>query len=94
MTYHQQLYIQSPDNPDYCIIDLDNKPSKPLSQEEWQVHERILQAFNTYTEKSASGNGYHIVVKASIPKGRRRGNVEVYSNERCILIRRRSNTCN
>lgn len=70
----------------YCIIDLDNKPEKPLTNEEWVVHERILNAFDTYTERSASGRGYHIVVKAKLAKGRRKENVEIYSNERYMIF--------
>lgn len=70
----------------YCIIDLDNKPEKPVSQEEWEVHQRILTQFDSYTERSASGRGYHIVTKGKLPRGRRRGNVEVYSAERYMVF--------
>lgn len=71
---------------DYCIIDLDNKISKPLSNDEINVHNKILDAFDTYIERSASGRGFHIVVKASIEMGRRRGNVEIYSQDRYMIF--------
>lgn len=70
----------------YCIIDLDNKVEKPVTQEEWAVHQRILTQFESYTERSASGRGYHIVIRGSLPRGRRRGNVEVYSAERYMVF--------
>lgn len=71
----------------YCIIDLDNKPDKPLTPEQWAVHERILNAFPAYTERSASRRGYHIVCRARLPaQGRRRDNVEVYSKERYMIF--------
>ena len=71
---------------DYAIIDLDNKPDKPLDEAEWNVHQRILTSFDSYTERSASGRGYHIVTKGRLPQGRRKGNVEVYSAERYMIF--------
>lgn len=70
----------------YCIIDLDNKAENPIDAEEWRVHERILNAFPSYTERSVSGRGYHIVIRGKLPAGRRRGNVEVYSGERYMCF--------
>lgn len=73
-------------NDPYCIIDLDNKVEKPVTQEEWAVHQRILTQFESYTERSASGRGYHVVIRGKLPRGRRRGNVEVYSAERYMVF--------
>lgn len=70
----------------YCIIDLDNKPEKPLSPEEWKVHEDILTHFASYTERSTSGRGYHVVIRGALKHGRRRGSVEVYSAERYMIF--------
>lgn len=69
----------------YCIIDLDNKPEKPLTEEQWQRHQKILTAFDSYTERSASGRGYHIIVKGKLPSGVHRDNVEVYSSARYMI---------
>ena len=69
----------------YCIIDLDNKPSKPATPEQLQRHSKILRAFDSYTEKSSGGMGYHIIVKGSIPMGVNRDNVEVYSSGRYMI---------
>jgi len=69
----------------YTIIDLDNKPSKPCTPEQWARHQKILEAFDSYTERSASGTGYHIIVKGRIPAGVNRDNVEVYSTARYMI---------
>lgn len=70
----------------YCIVDLDDKEDKPATQEEREVHERIINEFDTYIERSASGRGFHIVCKASINQGRRRGTVEIYSQDRYMIF--------
>lgn len=69
----------------YTIIDLDNKPSKPCTPEQWARHQKILEAFDSYTERSASGTGYHIIVKGRIPAGVHRDNAEVYSSARYMI---------
>jgi len=69
----------------YSIIDLDNKPAKPLTEEEWQRHQKILTAFDSYTERSASGRGYHIIVRGKVPSGVHRDSVEVYSSARYMI---------
>ncbi|MBD8735707.1 phage NrS-1 polymerase family protein [Sphingomonas sp. CFBP 13706] len=46
------------------------------------VQRRIHEGFPSYTERSPSGRGHHIIVKGEVPHGRRRGGVEVYSAER------------
>lgn len=68
----------------YCVIDLDVKDDTP--QQDLDRHSRIMQAFDTYTERSASGKGVHIVMRASVPAGARRGPVELYSAERYIIF--------
>lgn len=69
----------------YTIIDLDNKPTKPCTPEQWARHQKILEAFDSYTERSASGTGYHIIIKGRVPAGVHRDNVEVYSNARYMI---------
>lgn len=75
-------FVFTPSDP-YCGIDLD---SKMADEREFKLHERILAAFDSYTERSASGKGYHIIVKASLPHGRRRDSVEVYSSGRFFIF--------
>lgn len=69
----------------YTLIDLDDKPEKPLTPEQWARHIRILESFDSYTERSASGRGYHIVVRGHVPSGVKRETVEVYSNLRYMI---------
>jgi len=67
----------------YCGIDLDQKAG---DEAEAKLHARILEAFPSYTERSASGKGYHIIVKAMLSHGRRRDSVEVYSYARYFIF--------
>lgn len=69
----------------YCIIDLDNKASNPCTPEQWARHIKILDAFDSYTEYSASGTGYHIIIKGEVEAGLHRDNVEVYSSGRYMI---------
>lgn len=60
----------------YAFIDLDatiENSSKQL---------KIFQEFDSYSEKSPSGKGLHIIVKGSIPQGRKRFDIEIYSSKR------------
>lgn len=77
-------FVLSPSDP-YTIIDLDNKPHKPATPEQLARHYKILEAFNSYTERSTSGTGYHIIIKGAIPAGVHRDNVEVYSAGRYMI---------
>jgi len=82
--YKHVGFVLSKNDP-YCIIDLDNKPDRQLSQTEIDIHNRILAAFPSYIEKSANGLGFHIIIKGHLPKGRRRQSVEAYSSERYMI---------
>jgi len=84
-------YILSKNDP-YACIDLDIKnannetdPAKWTSQENIDRFHRIIEAFGSYTERSASGQGFHIWVRGAIGEGARRDGVEVYSQERFIV---------
>lgn len=69
----------------FAVIDLDNKPNNPASHEELVRHKKILEAFASYTEKSVSGTGYHIIVRGKIPHGVNKDHVEVYSSGRYMI---------
>ncbi len=77
-------FVLSPSDP-FTIIDLDNKTHDPASPEQIQRHHRILDAFDSYTERSQSGQGYHIIVRGKIPAGVHRDKVEVYSAGRYMI---------
>ena len=66
------------DNDDFCFIDLDQTDDPVVIDRQHKIYQEI----NSYSEISPSGNGLHIICKASIPMGRRRHNIEIYSSER------------
>lgn len=75
-------YVLSANDPFTCI-DLDIKADTP--QEQCDRASSIIKTFNSYTEYSQSGKGFHIWVYGNIGKGLRRDNVEIYSQERFII---------
>jgi hypothetical protein len=77
-------YIVSKDDP-FTFIDLDNKPEHPLTESEQRTHSRIIETFDTYTEHSSGGLGFHLVVRGKVPHGAKRGNIEVYSDRRFMI---------
>lgn len=62
----------------YAFVDLDHTDNPEYAARQL----RIFNEFNSYSERSPSGKGLHIIVKGAIPKGRRRDSIEVYSSER------------
>lgn len=73
-------FVLSKEDP-YCIIDLD----APETPEQAERHKKILEAFESYSELSQSGNGIHIICRAALPHGVRRDKVEIYSAERYMI---------
>lgn len=81
------------DSDPYTVIDLDvknsvNFPNNPeiwTTQEQLKRFEAILKAFDSYTERSSSGQGLHIWVKGVIGSGCKRDGVEVYSRQRFMV---------
>lgn len=67
----------------YTFIDLDNCNGDPTSIDR-QL--KVYNEFDSYAEKSPSGQGLHIIVKGSIPSGRRRSFIEVYSSLRYMTM--------
>lgn len=70
-------------NDPFTCIDLDVKEHTPA--EHIERFDRIVTAFDSYTERSRSGRGFHVWVQGNIGRGRRRDGVEVYSQERFII---------
>jgi primase-polymerase (primpol)-like protein len=78
---------------EFACIDLDVKdasthPEKPhlwTTAEDIQLYQRIVEQLDTYTERSRSGRGLHLWVRANIGRGCKRGGVEVYSQQRFII---------
>jgi hypothetical protein len=67
----------------FTCIDLDVKDDTP--PEHTARFQRIIDASDSYTERSRTGRGYHVWVEGKIGKGRKRDGVEVYSQERFII---------
>jgi hypothetical protein len=67
----------------YTFIDLDDCGGKQVDIDR-QI--KIYQEFDSYSERSPSGTGLHIIVKGHIPQGRRRSSIELYSSERYMTM--------
>jgi len=55
------------------------------SPETLERYESVIETYNSYTERSLSGRGFHTWVKGKIGEGRRRDGIEVYSQERFMI---------
>ena len=79
-------FVLTPNDP-YCFIDLDAPKGNDAEQQKaWRRQVKIFEAFDSYSERSPSGEGLHIIVKASVIEGRRRGDVELYSHGRYMTM--------
>jgi hypothetical protein len=89
--YKHVGFVLSSTDP-YAIIDLDNKPDKPLTAEKVELHQRIIKEFGSYTELSASGHGHHIIIKGAMPAGVHNSElgIEAYSSSRYMICTGRS----
>lgn len=70
------------DNDPYCGIDLDATEDPEISARQ----QKIFETFDSYAERSPSGKGLHIIIKASVPGGRKRDCVEIYSTARFFTM--------
>lgn len=70
-------------NDPFCCVDMDVKDG--TQPDDIARFESIADVLDSYTERSRSGRGLHVWVRAGIGKGRRRDGVEVYSQERFII---------
>lgn len=81
-------------NDPFVGIDLDNPYAlKPDGTPKFRNPDRVLEhqkaifdAFPGYAERSPSGTGLHMIVKGTLPSGRRREAVEVYPHERFFTM--------
>lgn len=67
----------------FAFIDLDDTKG---DQDKLDRQLKIFNEFDSYAEKSPSGEGLHIIVKGNLPSGRKRGSIEVYSNLRYMTM--------
>lgn len=70
-------------NDPFTGIDLDDKEDKPASAEQRAQYQALIEGFDTYTERSPGGKGYHLIVRGSVGEGRKRRElIEAYSEGR------------
>jgi hypothetical protein len=69
----------------FTIIDLDNKPEDPATDEEKEYYGKLVASFQSYTEISISGLGCHIIVIGKIPQGVKKNHIEIYSSARYMI---------
>lgn len=67
----------------YGFIDLDDPKTNKEIFERQQI---IYGMFDSYSERSPSGTGLHIIVKGNVERGRKRSQIEVYSSERYMTM--------
>ena len=70
-------------NDPFACIDLDDK--EDTTDEERTGFKAAIESFDSYTEYSRSGKGYHIWVKGVVGRGRKRQYVELYDRARFII---------
>lgn len=75
-------YVLHESDPFACI-DLDVKNG--TAPQVVEGYHNGIRTFDSYTERSRSGKGFHIWIEGNIGKGRRKDGVEVYSQERFII---------
>ncbi len=75
-------FVLTDDDP-YVFIDLDDTKG---DQAAFERQQRIFSEIPSYAETSPSGNGLHIIGKASVPRGRKRANIEIYSTLRFMTM--------
>ncbi|WP_408591881.1 AAA family ATPase [Novosphingobium sp.] len=68
----------------FAGIDLDNCHIGAMTPQQQRIFD-ALQPYG-YAEDSPSGNGIHIIVKGSIPKGRRIPGIEIYADARFFTV--------
>lgn len=67
----------------FLFIDLDDSKD---NKEVLKTQLNIFNTFESYSEKSPSGSGLHIIIKGRIPSGRKRSDVEIYSSGRFMTM--------
>jgi putative DNA primase/helicase len=78
-------FVFTPED-DLCGVDLD-KCLNPDTGEIEGWAQAIIEELDSYTEISPSGNGVHILVRATLPEGRnRKGRFEAYDRSRYFTV--------
>lgn len=67
------------DEDPYIVVDLDNHGSVNRN------FQPVIDEFNSWTERSFSGNGYHIWIRGRIDSDRASQDIQIYSRHRYII---------
>lgn len=70
-------------NDPFALVDLDDTEG---DQELYQLQINVFKRLNSYTELSPSGKGVHVLVKGTLPSGRKRNKIELYSSGRYMTV--------
>lgn len=78
----------------FLFIDLDDpyalepsgKPKHADPEAVLAAQREVYEQSTSYAELSPSGKGLHIIGRASIPSGRKRGSMEIYTSERFMTM--------
>lgn len=73
-------------NDPYCFIDLDDTRHLPNHDELLERQQNVFAMFESYAEYSPSGTGVHIITKGAVERGRKRSQIEVYSQLRFMTM--------
>ncbi|NUB91084.1 hypothetical protein HT576_08630 [Haloterrigena sp. SYSU A121-1] len=78
-------YVFTEDGP-YAGVDIDDARNQVSEMvEEWVVD--VLMTLQSYTERSPSGTGYHVIVEGAVPEGgNRRDQLEMYDDARFFTV--------
>lgn len=74
------------ENGPYAGVDLDDCRDPVTGDvEDWAVD--VLRRLDSYTERSPSGTGFHVIVKGAVPNGgNRNGDLEMYDRNRYFTV--------
>lgn len=85
-------FVLHEDDPFACIdLDVKNEVTHPEKPEVWTRpeqlarHHSIIATMASFTERSRSGFGWHVWVRAEVGRGCKRDGVELYSQKRFII---------
>lgn len=85
-------YVLTDSDPFTCVdLDVKTQASHPKEPGSWTTpeqlerHDAIVATLASYTERSRSGLGRHVWVRAELGRGCKRDGVELYSRERFII---------
>lgn len=85
-------FVLTPEDPFTCIdYDIKDASNAPGREDDWTTRETyewyldIISRFDSYTEHSVSGKGFHQWMGANIGRGVRARGIEIYSQHRFII---------